>query len=1271
MHLRWNSVQYQAASGLQPYYKLEYWLQSNPNNVNTHDRLNLTDMHIRSLKPNSDYIIQIVALIPPNNIYISEPTLKHFRTPLFDLPAPINLQLMRYEAESDQFDKCDIKWEMPDPSRLTSVLKGYRVYYRELSENVAHGYEEEEESSAEDDTFTEDDDYLYSDANLDWKMAEFDSSSLTTNDYTLVGLRRDRDYAIKLAAVDYAGNEGEDSQVYTALKLLTSPVPEHVDESTQTSVDQQQSPSDQVPGAPRNLEVTEVTSTSVKFAWMPPKLDTSSRNAKDFRLSYVDRPKQYRECNGSIVTYARGLTMSVKVPGRGDPDMKITWLVTGLAPYTDYSFNISTLLANEEPGPTVQRRIRTRPDRPIKVEQPVVLEAYSDNTVLLKLGNASEQNGPISKYWLVIVPVGANSFRNRIQKTSGYELMGSEARERDIAALVRYSQYNNSVSNESAFIAAEFDASNWPEKFILGDGRNYFGGFLNRRLTPNFDYRAYIVAFTKDALAQAQVHSQSTTIQSHKQQVKSPNNIGTPNMLGLGDLFGSSTGLDSELFSYSPNSLVFDTKYGSDGSLPSAIPHGSGTGASAQALNGYFHVFWVAGAIAAFIFIFILVVGISVNVMHTNKKKQNKLISSSPNNTTHLVMTTAGNRISGGASSMGTSSTTTQPNKSNYLDTAVTLTKSGVVATNTMKKNSTANNTMSQQQQLIAAMMSSASSSTTSSTAAGSPTNTALLSCSVNNTNTGGGSHPSTNSNTMLINPNGLLTAASPLKHQNTSAITPTLVSESLYTSIEATQRLILQGKQHHYNPYEVNMTSSPTATNSSLNATLNNTLMRMNQLSATYQYNQHLSSQFLHYDPIEWRRLNFSSPGLLSNPPVPCEELAQHVERLRANNNSRLSAEYESIEPEQQFTWQCSTMELNRAKNRYANVVAYDHSRVVLAKLPPHAFSSHSNNTNATDLPPPPPPPPGSTNPNQPTSPNSMSACSDYINANYMDGYRCRNAYIATQGPLPSTLGDFWRMIWEQQTHTIVMLTRLEERQRLKCDQYWPNKGTETYDNVMQVTMMDCQELSTYTVRTFVIQPVNIYAHLQQQANTNSIQRREVKHFQYTAWPDHGVPEHPTSFLMFIRRVKLYNSQQIETNCTSNGNSSGNNSTTPSVVVGPIVVHCSAGVGRTGCFICVDTMMDRLRLGAERSVDIYGHVTCLRAQRNYMVQTEDQYGFIYDSCLEVVQTMAPGSNPTDVPIRDLYQHLQQLLQISADDPQQMLTEMELEYKRLSNAKVL
>ncbi|KAI1883319.1 hypothetical protein AGOR_G00243970 [Albula goreensis] len=339
--------------------------------------------------------------------------------------------------------------------------------------------------------------------------------------------------------------------------------------------------------------------------------------------------------------------------------------------------------------------------------------------------------------------------------------------------------------------------------------------------------------------------------------------------------------------------------------------------------------------------------------------------------------------------------------------------------------------------------------------------------------------------------------------------------------------------------------------------------------------------------DPVEMRRLNYQTPGMREHPPISVCDLADHIERLKANDGLRFSQEYESIDPGQQFTWENSNLEVNKPKNRYANVIAYDHSRVIL------------------------------------TSVDAVPG-SDYINANYIDGYRKQNAYIATQGPLPETFSDFWRMVWEQRANTIAMMTRLEEKSRVKCDQYWPVRGTETY-GMIQVTMLDTVELATYSVRTFALY------------KNGSSEKREVRQFQFMAWPDHGVPEYPTPILAFLRRVKACNPPDA----------------------GPMVVHCSAGVGRTGCLIVIEAMLERMK--HEKSVDIYGHVTCMRAQRNYMVQTEDQYIFIHEALLE-----AATCGNTEVPARNLYAHIQKLTQVP---PGETVTAMELEFKRLANSK--
>uniref|UniRef100_A0A5K3F4M5 protein-tyrosine-phosphatase n=1 Tax=Mesocestoides corti TaxID=53468 RepID=A0A5K3F4M5_MESCO len=335
----------------------------------------------------------------------------------------------------------------------------------------------------------------------------------------------------------------------------------------------------------------------------------------------------------------------------------------------------------------------------------------------------------------------------------------------------------------------------------------------------------------------------------------------------------------------------------------------------------------------------------------------------------------------------------------------------------------------------------------------------------------------------------------------------------------------------------------------------------------------------------------------------IPVEGLPAHVSQLKQNQGLLMSAEFESIDPGGQFTWEHSSRPANRPKNRYANVVTYDHSRVVLSKV-------------------------------------DGDFDSDYINANYLDGYNRKNAYIATQGPLPNTVCDFWRMVWEQRTSTIVAMTRLEERERIKCEQYWPTSGlpagsrlsptkgvdwlsprstmiaasdssqtisgtspiaTTTYGQIT-VSLMEVVELAYYTVRTFTVQ------------KSGHREKREIRQLQFTAWPDHGVPNHPAPFLMFLRRV---NAEFVPD-------------------VGPIVVHCSAGVGRTGAYIVLDILLQQLN--QENSVNVFAVVAQLRSQRNFIVQTEDQYAFIYETLLE-----ASLSGNTELPARQLRMHWHKL----------------------------
>uniref|UniRef100_A0A4W4GLA0 Receptor-type tyrosine-protein phosphatase kappa n=1 Tax=Electrophorus electricus TaxID=8005 RepID=A0A4W4GLA0_ELEEL len=277
-------------------------------------------------------------------------------------------------------------------------------------------------------------------------------------------------------------------------------------------------------------------------------------------------------------------------------------------------------------------------------------------------------------------------------------------------------------------------------------------------------------------------------------------------------------------------------------------------------------------------------------------------------------------------------------------------------------------------------------------------------------------------------------------------------------------------------------------------------------------------------------------------HPAIRVADLLQHINLMKTSDSYGFKEEYESFFEGQSASWDVAKKEQNRTKNRYGNIIAYDHSRVIL-------------------------------------QPMEDDSASDYINANYIDGYQRPSHYIATQGPVHETVYDFWRMIWQEQSACIVMVTNLVEVGRVKCYKYWPDDA-EVYGD-FKVAFVEVEPLAEYVVRTFTLE----------RRGFNEV--REVKQFHFTGWPDHGVPYHATGLLSFIRRVKMSNP--------------------PSA--GPIVVHCSAGAGRTGCYIVIDIMLDM----AEREgvVDIYNCVKALRSRRINMVQTEEQYIFIHDAILE------------------------------------------------------
>uniref|UniRef100_A0A672MDQ9 protein-tyrosine-phosphatase n=1 Tax=Sinocyclocheilus grahami TaxID=75366 RepID=A0A672MDQ9_SINGR len=227
----------------------------------------------------------------------------------------------------------------------------------------------------------------------------------------------------------------------------------------------------------------------------------------------------------------------------------------------------------------------------------------------------------------------------------------------------------------------------------------------------------------------------------------------------------------------------------------------------------------------------------------------------------------------------------------------------------------------------------------------------------------------------------------------------------------------------------------------------------------------------------------------------------------------------------------------------------------------------------------------------------------SDYINANYID-----------VRPKQETVYDFWRMVWQENCFSIVMITKLVEVGRVKCCKYWPDES-EMYGDI-KITLLKTETLAEYTVRTFALERRGYSA------------KHEVCQFHFTSWPEHGVPYHATGLLAFIRRVK---------------------SSTP-LDAGPVVVHCSVGAGRTGCYIVLDVMLDMAE--CEGVVDIYNCVKTLCSRRINMIQTEEQYIFIHDAILE-----ACLCGETAIPVNEFALAYKEMLRVDSQSNSSQLRE--------------
>ncbi|XP_063610060.1 tyrosine-protein phosphatase 10D-like [Penaeus indicus] len=279
---------------------------------------------------------------------------------------------------------------------------------------------------------------------------------------------------------------------------------------------------------------------------------------------------------------------------------------------------------------------------------------------------------------------------------------------------------------------------------------------------------------------------------------------------------------------------------------------------------------------------------------------------------------------------------------------------------------------------------------------------------------------------------------------------------------------------------------------------------------------------------------------------PVNLQDFVAYFRYMSADSEYRFSEEYRALQHVgHDIPHNAADLPVNRPKNRFTNILPYDHSRFKLQ---------------STD----------------------DEEGSDYINANYVSGYNSLREFIVSQGPLPSTRDDFWRMCWESNTRAIVMLTRCTERGRERCDHYWPYNMQPVYYGDVQVTILNERYFPDWSLTEFRVCKGDVC--------------RMIRHFHFTTWPDFGVPDPPQTLVRFVRFFRE----------------------TVGADQRPIVVHCSAGVGRSGTFIALDRILFSIR--TNDYVDLYGIVYEMRRQRVSMVQTERQYICIHQCLLSVLE---------------------------------------------------
>jgi protein tyrosine phosphatase len=271
-------------------------------------------------------------------------------------------------------------------------------------------------------------------------------------------------------------------------------------------------------------------------------------------------------------------------------------------------------------------------------------------------------------------------------------------------------------------------------------------------------------------------------------------------------------------------------------------------------------------------------------------------------------------------------------------------------------------------------------------------------------------------------------------------------------------------------------------------------------------------------------------------------------------------------------FSTLTASSKISMKFNRYSDIIPYDRNRVKL-------FSKRAGNN------------------------------TDYINASYIEAPQKIRRYIATQGPLENTFEDFWCMVWEQRCFVIVMLTKEHEKGRVKCARYWPdlNGNPFIFQELGLKVEMESEQLepnSSSLIRTFRLEKFNSQGNVTSisQGGVNDIEIRKITQLHFVGWPDHGVPDSPEIILNLIKKTNEFQ-QRYQDEILNEGNGE----------IGPPIIHCSAGCGRTGTFCTIDSCLAMLPLPDDDGTDLIEHlVNFFREQRRTMVQTLGQFQYCY-----------------------------------------------------------